>query len=131
MLNVGISFELIYEGEKAPPKRNKVSRHLVFNMRIGFTIKGMWVLDGNKIPDPIVSTYAGVVSRKSVWIACTYTYLNGINVFASNIYNVYLQSPSSQQEYIICCPDFGLENVENIELNHRSLYDRKSIGRNE
>ena len=64
-----------------------------------FTMKARWVLDGHKTPNPIGSTYAVVVSIESVQIAFT---LNGLNVFAANIINAYLQTPSSPKDYIIC-----------------------------
>ena len=76
-----------------------------------FTRKARWVLDGNKTPDPIGSTYASVVSRESVHIALTYAALNDLDVFAADIWNAYLQAPSSQKDYIICRPEFGVENI--------------------
>ena len=36
-------------------------------------------------PDPVGSTYAGLVSRESVRIAFTYAALNYLDVFAANI----------------------------------------------
>ena len=76
-----------------------------------FTRKARWVLDGHKTTDPIGSTYAGVVSRESVRIALTYAALNELDVFAADIQNAYLQAPSSQKDYIICGPDFGVKNI--------------------
>ena len=94
-----------------------------------FTRKARWVLDGHKTPDPIGSTYAGVVSRESVRIAFTYAALNDIDVFAADVRNAYLQAPSSQKDYIICGPEFGLENVGKIALIQRALYGGKSAGK--
>ena len=54
------------------------------------------VLDGHKTTDPVGSTYAGVVSRESVRITFTYAALNGLDVFAADTQNAYLQAPSSQ-----------------------------------
>ena len=79
--------------------------------------------------DPIGSTYAGVVSRESVRIAFTYAALNNIDVFAADVRNAYLQAPSSQKDYIICGPEFGLENVGKIALIQRALYGGKSAGK--
>ena len=76
-----------------------------------FTRKARWVLDGHKTPDPVGSTYAGVVSRESVRIAFTYAALNNLDVWAADIQNAYLQPPSSQKHYIVCGAEFGLENV--------------------
>eukprot|EP00957_Ditylum_brightwellii_P193009 14695625-Ditylum_brightwellii.AAC.1 len=75
-----------------------------------FTRKAGWVLDGHKTPNANISTYAGVVSRESVRFAFTYAALNKLDVCAAYIQNVYLQAPSSRKDYIICGPEFGLEN---------------------
>ena len=106
-----------------------VTGHLVFDVKMDFTRKARWVLDGHKTPNPIGSTYAGVVSRESVRIAFTYAALNGLDVFAADVRNAYLQAPSSQKAYIICGPEFGLENVGKIALIQRALYGGKAAGR--
>ena len=64
------------------------------------------------------STYAGVVSRESVRIAFTYAALNGVDICAADIRNAYLQAPSSCKDYIICGPEFGIENVGKVALIH-------------
>lgn len=75
------------------------------------------------------STFAGVISRETVRIAFTYAVLNGLNVFAADIRNVYLTAPSSRKDYVICGREFGLENVGKVALIHRVLYGRKTVGR--
>lgn len=92
--------------------------HLVWDVKMDFTRKAQWVLDGHKMPDPIGSTYAGVVSCESVHIAFTYAALNKLDICAADIWNAYLQAPSSQKDYIICGPEFGLENVGKVALIH-------------
>ena len=93
------------------------------------TRKARWVLDGHKTPDPVHSTYAGVVSRESVRIALTYTALNNLDVICADIRNAYLQAPSSQKDYIVCGPEFGIENMGKRALIRRALYDAKPAGR--
>ena len=101
---------------------------IVWDVKMDFTRKARWVLDGHKTPDPEGSTYAGVVSRESVRIALTYAALNGLDVFAADIRNAYLQAPSSQKDHIICGPEFGLENQGKVALIHRALHGGKSAG---
>ena len=84
---------------------------------------------GIRLLSPEGSTYAGVVSRESVRIAFTYAALNDIDVFAADIQNAYLQSPSSQKHYVVCGKEFGLENVGKRALIRRALYGGKSAGR--
>lgn len=129
MFNVGVAFEILEEGQEAPPRWHKVTGHLVWDVKMDFTRKARWVLDGHKTPDPIGSTYAGVVSRESVRIALTYAALNKMKVCAADIRNAYLQAPSSQRDYIVCGPEFGIENVGKVALIHRALYGGKSAGR--
>jgi hypothetical protein len=87
------------------------------------------VLDGHKTTNPIGSTYDGVVSQESVRIALTYAALNKLEVTAANIRNAYLQAPSSQKHYIICGPEFGLENQGKKALIMRALYGGESAGK--
>jgi hypothetical protein len=129
MHNVGIAFEVLENDTSPPVGWKKVTGHLVFDVKMDFTRKARWVLDGHKTDNPIGSTYAGVVSRDSVRIAFTYAALNGLDVWAADIRNAFLQAPSSQKDYIICGPEFGLENVGKIALIRRALYGGKAAGR--
>ena len=129
MLNIGIAFEILPEGKNAPPSWKKVTGHLVWDVKMDFTRKARWVLDGHKTASPIGSTYAGVVSRESVRIAFAYAALNGLDVCAADIRNAYLQAPSSQKDYVTCGSEFGLENEGKNALIHRALYGGKAAGR--
>ena len=91
-----------------------------------FTCKARWVLDGHKTPDMEGSTYAGVVSRESIWIVFLYAALNGLDVFSADICNAYLQAPLSRKDYVICRAEFGIENIGHVGLIHRALYGGKS-----
>jgi hypothetical protein len=129
MGNVGVAFEILPEGKKAPPGWIKASGHLIFDVKMDFTRKARWVKDGHKTPDPTTSSYAGVVSRESVRIALTYAAMMGMDVFAADIQNAYLQAPSSEKHFVICGPEFGLENVGRVALIRRALYGGKVAGR--
>ena len=78
MHNFGVSFDFLPEGQKSPVVWSKVTVHLIRDVNMDFTRKKIWFLDGHKNPDPIRSTYPGVVSRDSVRIAFIYVALNGI-----------------------------------------------------
>ena len=66
MFNVGVAFEILEEDQPAPAGWKKASRYLVWDVKMDFTRKARWVLDRHKMPDPIGSTFAGVVSRESI-----------------------------------------------------------------
>jgi hypothetical protein len=129
MLNVGIAFEVLEDNRATPVGWSKVTGHMIFDVKMDFTRKARWVLDGHRTPDVEGSTYAGVVSRESVRIALTYAALNGLQVCTADIRNAYLQAPSSQKDYVVCGPEFGLENVGKRALIHRALYGGKAAGR--
>ena len=96
MTNVGIAFEILDESQSAPIGWSKESGHLVFDVKMDFSRKARWVLDGHRSADHIGYTYAGVVSRDSVRIALTYASLTDIDVLAADIQDAYLQAPLSQ-----------------------------------
>ena len=111
MHTVGIAFQILEEDENMPVGWTEATGHMTFDVRMDFTRKARWVLDGHRLPDPFGPTYAGVVSRDSVRIAFTYAALNDLELLAADIRNTYLQAPSSQKDYIMYGPEFGLEHV--------------------
>ena len=108
MFNVGVAFEILEEGQSAPLGWKKASGHLIWDVKMDFTRKARWVLDGHKTPDPIRPTFAGVVSRESVRITFTYAALNGLQVFAADIRNTYLQAHLPRR--IVLCVGWNLES---------------------
>ena len=129
MHNVGVAFEVLPEVQKLSVGWSNVTGHLIRDAKMDFNRKARWVLDGHKKPDPIGSTYSGVVSREIMSITFTYAALNGIKVCAADIRNAYLQPPLSPKDYIICVPEFWIENMGNYALVWQSLYGGKSAGK--
>jgi hypothetical protein len=58
-----------------------------------------------------------------------YAALLGLPVWGGDIRNAYLQSPSFEKLFIICCPEFGFEYVGCVAFVHRALYGGKVAGR--
>ena len=54
--------------------------------------------------------------------------MNDLDVIAADIRSAYLQAPSSARDYIICCPEFGV-NAGKKALIKRALYGGKTAGR--
>ena len=129
MGNLVVAFKILDDGQKAPPGWFKTSGHIIFDVKMDFTRKARWVKDGHKTPDSTTSSYAGVVSRESIRISLTYAALLGLSVIGGDIKNAYLQAPSSEKHFIICGPEFGIENVGKIALVVRALYGGKVAGR--
>ena len=129
MANVGVAFKILETGENPPPGYSKSSGHLVYDVKMDFTRKGRWVKDGHRTPNPETSSYAGVVSRESIRIMLTHAALHGVPTFAADVRNAYLQAPTSEKHYIVCGPEFGIENVGKKALITRALYGGKCAGR--
>ena len=128
MNNLKVAFDILPQGKRAPVGYTKSSGHIIFDVRMTLERKARWVKDGHRTPEPQNSTFAGVVSRESVRIALTYAALNGLSVCACDIQNAYLQAPSSEKHFIICGPEFGLENEGKKAIIVRALYGGKSAG---
>ena len=111
MFNVGVAFNIMENDEASPVGHSKTTGHMTFDVKMDFTRKARWVLDGHKCSNPEGSTCAGVVSRDSVRIALTHAALNDLDVCAADIRNACLQAPSSQKNCLMCGPEFGIENI--------------------
>ena len=83
--NVSISFSIMEERTKSSTGYKNIGGRIIFDLKINFTRKSRWVATGYKTPDPIMSTYTGIVSRESVRIAFTYAALNNLDMFATDI----------------------------------------------
>ena len=77
--------------------------------------------DCHKTPNLTTTNYLGVVLRESIRIALTYAALMGLPVMGADIKIAYLQAPSLEKHYIICGPDFGIENEGKVALIQRAL----------
>ena len=129
MSNVMVAFDILEGHESVPPGYTRATCHIIFDVKMDFTRKARYVKDGHRTPDPEGSVYAGVVSRESVRIALTYAALNDIDITAADIRNAYLQAPASEKHFIICGPEFGVENVGKRAVIRRALYGGKTSGR--
>ena len=54
--------------------------------------------------------------------------LNDLQVFVADNCNAYRQALSSQKDYVVFGPEFGIENIGKVVLIHRALYGGKSAG---
>ena len=93
-----------------------------------FTHKARWVKDGHRTSNTTTTNYAGAVSRESIHILLKHAAVCRVSVKASDIRNAYLQAPTSEKHYIICGPEFCIENEGNQAVVVRALYGGKSAG---
>ena len=128
MANAAVAFEMLDEGKPASVGWTQANGNIVFDVKMGFTRKSIWVKDGHMTVHPEHSTFSGVVSRESVRIALTYAKLNGLDVTESDINNYYLQASSSETHYVICGSTFGRDNIGKVTLICCAMYVGKSSG---
>ena len=129
MKNVIVAFDILDSGENVPVGHSKLGVHMVFDVKLDLTRKARLVADGHLTPDPVDSTYAGVVSRETVRVALTYAALMGLDVWAADIMNAFVQAPTTEKYYVECGPEFGTEYVGRKAVVKRALYGMKSSGR--
>ena len=128
--NVYFAFEIRNAHQPIPVGWIKASGYVIFEVKMDFTRKARQIKDRHRTPKPMKSAYVGIVSRESVRITLTYAALNKLDVMVADIINAYLQALLSEKHYIICRPEFGLENVGKVTLIRRALYRDKSSGSN-
>eukprot|EP00957_Ditylum_brightwellii_P029632 2239230-Ditylum_brightwellii.AAC.1 len=126
MENLKVVFNILPEGSKLPPGYTQASGHLVFDVQMTLKHHAQLVKDVHKTPTPELSTFARVVSCESVRIALMYAALNNLDVFAADKKNAYLQAPSLEKHYVICGPEFGLENIGKIAIIVKALFGGES-----
>ena len=107
MENVSVAFEVIEDGNRTSAAHKKVPFHMIYDIKMNFTRKARLVAEGCRTPNLVTSTYAVVFSRESVGIAFTYAALNGLDVWAADVQNAFLQAPCYKKYYAVCVPEFG------------------------
>ena len=65
MSNIGVEFKILDTGDTPPPGYRKSSGHMIYSVKMDFTIKLIWVKDVHGTPDPETSSYAGVFQGKA------------------------------------------------------------------
>ena len=89
MSKLRVAFDILDENQHDPPGYSKASVHIIFDVRMTLERKSRWVKYGHRTPEHNHSTYAGIVSCKSVIIALTYNALNHLDVCACDIQNAF------------------------------------------
>ena len=100
MRNVTVAFKISNPKDRVPVGYSRLRVHLVFDIKLDLTWKARLVADGYLTPDPVDSTYAGVVSRETVRIALTYAALHGLDLWAVDIMNVFVQASTTEKYWI-------------------------------
>ena len=129
MRNVLVAFRILEEDERLPIDSKEIGVHLIFDVKMDLTRKARLVAGGHKTPDPVDTTYAGVVTRESVRIVLTYAALLELSVWGADILNAFITAPTTESYHIVCGPEFGNELIGRKAIIKRALYGIKSAAR--
>jgi hypothetical protein len=93
----------------APPSTGykKIPTHLVYDCKHDGRHKAWMVADGHLTDIPLESVYSSVVSLRGLQIVTFLSELNGLDLWATDICNAYLEAFTMEQNYIVAGPEFG------------------------
>ena len=74
-----------------------ITYHVIFDMKMGFTWKSIFVDNGSKTEVPVYLTYSIVVSRDIVRLAFLIAALNYLDLMACDIGNEYINAPCKEK----------------------------------
>jgi hypothetical protein len=125
---LNVSVDEMRQG-KFKPGYQEIKCHMIFDVKMdgNFTRKARLVAGGHMTEAPASITYSSVVSRDSVRIAFMLAALNGLDVFAADVGNAYLNAPCREKIWTVAGLEFG-SDAGNVMLVVRALYGLKSSG---
>jgi hypothetical protein len=117
----------IYGRDKPPDGHKKIRAHLVFDVKHDRRHKARYIAGGHLTDVPNESIYSGVVSLRGLQMVAFLSELNGLNLWATNIGNAYLEARTSELLFIVAGPEFGgLEG--HMLVIYKALYGLHSSG---
>ena len=119
------ALKILEEGSQAPIGYQKITCHMIFDVKMDFSRKARFVAGGHRTEDPPFSTYASTVSRESVRIAFLMAALNNLDILMADIGNAYLNAPCMERVYFRGGKELGKYNGRYIIIK-QALYGLKS-----
>lgn len=127
MKNNKIAFQFLGPDGIPPPGYQKITCHMVFDVKFDLTRKARYVAGGHLTEVPASQTYSSVVSRDSVRILFTIAALNNLDIRMCDIGNAYLNAETREKVYFTAGPEWGAKQGESV-LIVRALYGLKTSG---
>ena len=90
-----------------PTGYKKIRVHLVYAVKHDGRHKARLVADGHLTDVPLESVYSGVVSLKGFRLCVFLAELNGMETWATDIGNAYLEAKTKEKLVIVGGPEFG------------------------
>jgi len=105
----------------------KIRTHLVYDVKNDGRHKARMVADGHLTDVPLTSVYSGVVSLRGFRMVVFLAELNGLDTWATDIGNAYLEARTSEKVYIIAGPEFK-DKENHVLVIYKALYGLRSSG---
>ena len=112
---------------KIPKDFKKIKVHLIFAIKHDGRHKARLVADGHLTDVPLNSVYSGVVSLRGLRMCIFLAELNGMEAYATDIGNAYLEAKTGEKVCIKAGPEFGpLQG--HLLIIFKALYGLRSSG---
>jgi hypothetical protein len=114
-------------GYRPPSDYKKINVHLIFDVKHDLRRKARLVAGGHLTDPPKDSSYSGVVSLRSLRLVALLAELNGLELWAADVGNAYLEARTKEKVYIIAGPEFGAR-AGHVLIIIKALYGLKTSG---
>lgn len=115
-------------GRGDPPEGyQRIRAHIVYDIKHDGRHKSRFVGRGDLTPVPVESVYSGVVSLRGVRLVTFIAELNGLDLWATDIGNAYLEAKTKEKVYIVAGPEFGEREGCNLVI-YKALYGLRASG---
>ena len=101
---------------------------MVYDIKHDGWHKARLVAGGHLTPIPLDSVYSGVVSLRGIRLVIFIAELNGLEVWATDVGNAYLEASTSEKLVIIAGPEFGPEREGHLLMIMKALYGLRTSG---
>ena len=122
------SFQDLGKGAAIPEGYTKIRCHFVYDCKHDGRFKSRFVAGGNMTDTPVDSIYSGVVSIPGIRLVTFIAELNGLELWATDIGNAYLESVTKEKVAFVAGPEFG-EYEGHTFIILKAQYGLKSSGR--
>ena len=101
------TFRDMGSGATIPSGYKKIRTHLIFAVKHDGRHKARMVADGHLTDVPLDSVYSGVVSLRGLRLVVFLAELNGLETYATDIGNAYLEAHTKEKVCFIAGKEFG------------------------
>ena len=114
-------------GARMGSEWKRINLHLIFDCKHDLRRKARMVAGGHLTAPPKDSAYSGVVSLRSIRLIATVAELNGLDFWAADIGNAYLEAVTQEKVYVIAGPEFGALQGHTLVI-FKALYGLRTSG---